>query len=133
MSAELKRQQQIIEALKLRDRGPSGDAPFGGITGSLAASAFLEKEEFSVAELVSLLESLSPDTRLLGARQAASLIGRKSSRIWLPVDARLDGIDYTDGIAAGEVIVLIKTMDIDPAAKISRERLLSLRSGGAGM
>lgn len=133
MSSELERQERVIEALQRGRGGPSSDVSFGDYTGSFARSAFFEKEEYSVAELVSLLERLSPDTRLLGAREAASLIGRKSHRMWLPVGARLDLIDFTDGLVAGEVIILIETMDIDPATKISRDRLLSLRGDGTRM
>ncbi len=125
MAIELERRDTTIAALQLgRDETP----------GMLASERFRnivrrrlmeDRDVYRVSELIALLEQLPPETTLLSAREAGTLLSGGGSSI-SPYSERLRRVDYSNGLDAREAIMLIEILGIDRNELISKERFAAL-------
>lgn len=128
MASMIERREETIAALQANR---SDDAP--GLLAServrgLASRRFLQdRDTYRVGELISFLEQLPPDTRILSAKEVDALLGRGGAAAYSPYNTRLRGLDYSNGLDAGEAILLIQVLGIDANELISRKQLASLR------
>lgn len=128
MAAMIERREETIVALQAQR---SNDTP--GLLASerirgLARRRFLqERDTYRVSELISFLEQLPHDTKILNAQEVDVLLGRGGMAAYSPYSARLRAVDYTNGLDAGEAILLIEALGIDADEFIPREQIASLR------
>jgi hypothetical protein len=126
MAAELDRRDATITALQLgRDDTPGmlASERFRNIV----RRRFLEDHDaYRVSELITLLEQLPPETRLLSAREVDALLSRGGGSSISPYSEHLRTIDYSNGLDAREAIMLIEMLGIDPDELVTRERFAAL-------
>jgi hypothetical protein len=127
MATEIERRDDTITALRLG----GGEAP--GLFASerfraLALSRFFAgRKTYRIGDLVALLEQLPPDTRLLSSREVETLAGGGGMFGYSPYNEGLRRVDYSNGLDAGEAIMLIEALGIDSDELIPREQIASLR------
>ena len=86
-----------------------------------------ERESYRVGEIISLLERLPRDTQVLSAREVDVLLARSGAAAYTPYYSKIRGFDYSNGIDAGEALMLIEALGIDADQLIPREEIASLR------
>ncbi len=84
-----------------------------------------EQDDFSVEELVSLLERVPPQTSVLSSGNALAFYGRVIPLRGVAGCTRREQVNMKDGLQAGEAVLLAKCLRLDPDARISRERLVT--------
>lgn len=84
-----------------------------------------EQEEFSVEELVSLLEKVPPQTSILSPGNALAFYGRAIPLNGVKECTRREQVNMKDGLQAGEAVLIAKCLRLDPGTRISRERLIT--------
>jgi hypothetical protein len=84
-----------------------------------------EQEDFSVEELVSLLEQVPPQTSILSSGNALAFYGRAIPLRGVAGCTRREQVNMKDGLQAGEAVLLAKCLRLDPDTRISRERLVT--------
>jgi hypothetical protein len=90
-----------------------------------------QQADFSASELISLLELLPRETTMLEAGKVESMLQQKRLPGMIRARFQPEGIDIDDGLQAGEIIILIEWLDIDPARRFQRDELVSFARTGA--
>jgi hypothetical protein len=127
MAEKIERRDETIASLRT-----GGSEPPGLFTSerfrNLARRRFLqERDSYRVGDLIVLLEQLPRDTKILSASEVRILLGRGGTAAYSPYNTRLRGFDYSNGLDAGEAILLIEALGIDADELIPREEIASLR------
>ncbi len=126
MAAELERRDETITALQLGRDDTPGLLASERFRGLVRRRFLQDRDAYRVGELIALLEQLPPDTKLLNAREVDALVGGGGGSSFSPYNAQLRSVDYSNGLDAREVIMLIEMIGIDPDEMISRERFTAL-------
>ena len=128
MTSMIERREETIAALQAR-RGDGTPELFASERfRDFAFRRFLQRQDtYRVSELISYLERLPSDTKVLSAREAEALLSRRSMAVYSPYTARLRAVDYTNGLDASEAILLIEALGIDADEQIPREQIVNLK------
>ncbi len=127
MAAEIDRREETIAALRLRGGEAAGLFASERLR-SLALSRHLAgRDEYRIGDLIALLEQLPRDTQVLSAKEVHELLDRTDRPAYSLYSTRLREFDYSNGLDAGEAILLIEALGIDADELIPREQIASLR------
>ena len=127
MTAEIELRDETIEALRLRGGETPGLFASERLRGLALGRRLAGRNEYRVGDLIALLEQLPRDTQVLSAKEVDAILGRAGRAAYSPYGTRLRGFDYSNGLDAGEAILLIEALGIDSNELIPREQIASLR------
>jgi hypothetical protein len=130
---QIAEQERWLAELDLRT-APSAVARTAGLAGSHNWQRVLaRRQSVTVSELTVMLNGIPTETTLLDAAEAERLMKRvpflrATSRKVLASEIRSD-----DGLQAGELLELVKKLDLSSETRISTARVLALARGTSGV
>ena len=128
MAAMIERREETIAALQARRSDGAPELFASERFRDFAFRKLLQRRDaYRVGDLISYLERLPSNTKVLSAREVEALLNRRSMAVYSPYTARLRTVDYTNGLDAGEAILLIEALGIDADEMIPREQIANLR------
>jgi hypothetical protein len=127
MAMMIERREETIASMQARSDETPGLLASERFRGLLRRRFLQERNTYRVSELISFLEKLPQDTKILSAQEVDALLGRGGTAAYSPYSTRLRMVDYTNGLDAGEAILLIEALGIDTDELIPREQIASLR------
>lgn len=96
--------------------------------GSPVTRALARRETLTLEELRSMLRSLPANRILLEAGDARAILGNPSGPappLWREV---LGDLDVRNGVKAGDLLLVLETMDVNPSTTVSTSELIELLS-----
>lgn len=133
--ARLRKQEGSLEELvaeqgRRLDELETATAPASPLSRTMLWEPLLaRRESLSVAEVRSILDILPPETTILAASEAVSLLERLSTVPVLGIREQLGGIELADGLQAVEMGILLDAVNLSPDRRISTARVLALYRG----
>lgn len=123
--AELAASRHALNRYRMHETASARGRVAGVLTDLGWRRALPAQENYSIEELVTLLEQLPPRTSLLPAGDITTYLGGSFRARGIGDCTRSEQVDMHDGLQAGEAVRLARCLHVDYGTRVSREELVT--------